>query len=101
VYVATHQYSFLDYLMSFISFIGLGTPGFLVALVFLWVMLSTFGVNIGGLFSERFIDAPWSIARLLDMMGRIWLPILILALENTASIIRTLRANLLDELNKP
>ncbi|MDZ4720450.1 MAG: ABC transporter permease [Roseiflexaceae bacterium] len=101
VYVATHQYSFLDYLMSFISFIGLGTPGFLVALVFLWVMLSTFGVNIGGLFSERFIDAPWSVERVFDMMGRIWLPILILALENTAAIIRTLRANLLDELNKP
>jgi peptide/nickel transport system permease protein len=101
VYVATHQYSFLDYLMSFVSFIGLGTPGFLVALVFLWVMLAVFGVNAGGLFSQQYIDAPWSLARFLDMMGRIWVPVLILALENTAGIIRTLRANLLDELNKP
>jgi peptide/nickel transport system permease protein len=101
VYVATHQYSFLDYLMSFISFIGLGTPGFLVALVFLWVMLSAFGVNAGGLFSQQYIDAPWSIGRVLDMMSRIWVPVVILALENTAGIIRTLRANLLDELNKP
>jgi peptide/nickel transport system permease protein len=101
VYVATHQYSFLDYLMSFISFIGLGTPGFLVALVFLWVMLSAFGVNAGGLFSQQYIDAPWSIGRVLDMMSRIWVPVAILALENTAGIIRTLRANLLDELNKP
>ena len=101
VYVATHQYSFLDYLMSFISFIGLGTPGFLVALVFLWVMLAAFGVNAGGLFSQQYIDAPWSWGRVVDMLGRIWVPVAILALENTAGIIRTLRANLLDELNKP
>jgi len=101
VYVATHQYSFLDYLMSFISFVGLGTPGFLVALVYLWIMLSVFKVNAAGLFSQQFIDAPWSLARVQDMMGRIWAPVLILAIENTASIIRTVRANLLDELSKP
>jgi peptide/nickel transport system permease protein len=101
VYVATHQYSFLDYLMSFISFIGLGTPGFLIALVYLWVMLSAFGVNAAGLFSEQYLNAPWSLAKFGDMLGRIWAPVLILALENTASIVRTVRANLLDELNKP
>src|SRR5262245_60211707 len=101
VYVATHQYSFLDYLMSFISFIGLGTPGFLIALVYLWIMLSVFGVNAAGLFSEQYLNAPWSLAKFQDMLGRIWPPVLILALENTASIIRTVRANLLDELNKP
>jgi peptide/nickel transport system permease protein len=101
VYVATHQYSFIDYLMSFISFIGLGTPGFLIALVYLWVMLAAFGVNAAGLFSEQFINAPWSLAKFQNMMGRIWAPVLILALENTAAIVRTVRANLLDELNKP
>ncbi len=101
VYVATHQYSFLDYLMSFISFIGLGTPGFLVALIYLWIMLSKFGVNASGLFSERYVDAAWSWGKVQDMLGRIWAPVLILAIENTASIIRTVRANLLDELNKP
>jgi peptide/nickel transport system permease protein len=101
VYVATHQYSFLDYLMSFISFIGLGTPGFLIALVYLWIMLSVFGVNAAGLFSEQYLNAPWSLAKVQDMMGRIWAPVLILALENTAAIVRTVRANLLDELNKP
>jgi len=101
VYVATHQYSFLDYLMSFISVIGLGTPGFLVALIYLWIMLSMFGVNAAGLFSERYVDAAWSWAKVQDMLGRIWAPVLILAIENTASIIRTVRANLLDELNKP
>ena len=101
VYVATHQYSFLDYLMSFISFVGLGTPGFLVALIYLWFMLEAFGVNAAGLFSERFINADWSMAKFQDMMGRIWAPVLILSLDNTAGIIRTVRANLLDELNKP
>ena len=101
VYVATHQYSFLDYLMSFISFVGLGTPGFLIALVYLWIMLSLFGSNAAGLFSQQYLDAPWSLAKFGDMMTRIWPPVLILALENTAAIIRTVRANLLDELNKP
>jgi peptide/nickel transport system permease protein len=101
VYVATHQYSFIDYLMSFISFIGLGTPGFLIALVYLWIMLSAFGVNAAGLFSEQYINAPWSLAKFQNMMGRIWAPVVILALENTAAIVRTVRANLLDELNKP
>jgi peptide/nickel transport system permease protein len=101
VYVATHQYSFLDYLMSFISFIGLGTPGFLVALIYLWIMLSAFGVNAAGLFSPEYLNAPWSLAKVQDMLGRIWAPVLILALDNTAGIIRTVRANLLDELNKP
>lgn len=101
VYAATHQYSFLDYFMSLISFVGLGTPSFLIALIFLWVMLAFFGVNISGLFSQQFIDAPWSIERVLDMLGRIWLPVVILAVDNTAAVIRTLRANLLDELNKP
>ena len=101
VYVATHQYSFLDYLMSFISFVGLGTPGFLVALIYLWFMLEAFGVNAAGLFSEQFINAEWSMAKFQNMMGRIWAPVLILSLDNTAGIIRTVRANLLDELNKP
>jgi len=101
VYVATHQYSFLDYLMSFISFIGLGTPGFLLALVYLWIMLSVFNTNAAGLFSEQYLNAPWSLAKFQDMLGRVWAPVLILALENTAGIIRTVRANLLDELNKP
>jgi peptide/nickel transport system permease protein len=101
VYSATHQYSLPDYLMSFISFIGLGTPNFLVALIALWVGLSVFGINISGLFSERFLDAPWSFERLMDMLSRIWIPVVVLAVDNTAAVIRTLRANLLDELSKP
>jgi peptide/nickel transport system permease protein len=101
VYAATHQYSWLDYVTSFISFVGLGTPGFLVALVCLWVALAYFGANISGLTSERFINEPMSWAKFFNMAPRLALPVAILALENTAGIIRTLRANLLDELNKP
>jgi peptide/nickel transport system permease protein len=101
VYAATHQYSFLDYLMSFISFVGLGTPSFLIALIFLWFMLSFFGINISGLYSPEFVSAPWSVAKFMNMLSHIWLPVAILAIDNTAAVIRTLRANLLDELNKP
>ncbi|GAB4109992.1 MAG: ABC transporter permease [Roseiflexaceae bacterium] len=101
VYSATHQYSIPDYLMSFISFFGLGTPSFLVALVALWVGLSVFDTNISGLFAEQYIDAPWSTEKLMSMLSRIWLPVVVLAIDNTASVIRTLRANLLDELSKP
>ncbi len=101
VYSATHQYSLLDYLMTFVSFVGLGTPGFLVALVVMWLAMSLFGLNVGGLFSEEYILAPWSWAKFVDMLKHIWIPLLILALGSTASGIRTTRANLLDELNKP
>lgn len=101
VYAATHQYSVLDYFTSFISFVGLGTPGFLVALVCLWIALAYFGTNISGLTSEQYINQPMSWAKFLNMVPRLILPIAILALENTAGIIRTLRANMLDELNKP
>jgi peptide/nickel transport system permease protein len=101
VYSATHQYSILDYVMTFISFVGLGTPGFLVALIVMWFALSVFGLNVGGLFSEQYILAPWSWEKFVDMLKHIWIPILILALGSTASGIRTTRANLLDELNKP
>jgi peptide/nickel transport system permease protein len=64
-------------------------------------MLSVFGVNASGLFSERFLNEPWSLEKVGDLLQRIWAPVLILSLDNTAAIIRTVRANLLDELNKP
>lgn len=98
---ATRQYSFLDYFLSFVSFIGLGTPSFLIALIALWIGLAAFGMNISGLFSEKYLNQPWSVEKVLDMLGRIWLPVVVLAIDNTAAVIRTLRANLLDELNKP
>lgn len=101
VYSATHQYSIPDYVMSIISFIGVGVPGFLLALIVMYFAQTQLGMNVGGLFSERYINAPWSLDRVVDMAKHLWIPVLILAVEGTAGGIRTTRANLLDELNKP
>jgi len=101
VYSATHQYSWLDYTMTAFSFIGLGTPGFMLALVLLFVLQAKFGMNVGGLFSEEYILAPWDWAKVVDMLKHIWVPMLIVAVNSTAGNIRITRANLLDELNKP
>ena len=101
VYSATHQYSFLDYLLTMFSFIGLGTPGFLIALVVMFVAQSYFGMNVGGLFSEQYILAPWSWAKIVDMLQHLWMPLIIVSLGSIAGNIRITRANLLDELNKP
>ncbi|MBN1218027.1 MAG: ABC transporter permease [Anaerolineae bacterium] len=101
VYSATHQYSIPDYVMSVISFIGVGTPGFLLALIVMWLAMSQLNQNVGGLFSNEFLLAPWSVEKVVDMLKHLWIPILIIALESTAGSIRTTRANLLDELNKP
>jgi peptide/nickel transport system permease protein len=101
VYSATHQYSIPDYILTTISFIGVGTPGFLLALLIMWWAMTSLGMNVGGLFSEKFILAPWSWDKVVDMLRHIWIPIVILALNGTAGGLRTTRANLLDELNKP
>lgn len=101
VYSATHPYTWLDYLLTSFSFIGLGTPGFMLALIILFVLQSRFGLNVGGLFSEKFITAPWSWAKFIDMLQHVWVPLIIVAVNSTAGNIRITRANLLDELNKP
>ncbi len=101
VFSATHQYSIPDYIFTFISFVGIGTPGFMLALIVMWAAQNYLGLNVGGLFSEQFILAPWSMAKVVDMLKHIWIPVLILALNGTAGGLRTTRANLLDELNKP
>ena len=101
VFSATHQYSIPDYIFTFISFVGIGTPGFMLALIIMWAAQNYLGLNVGGLFSEQFILAPWSMAKVVDMLKHIWIPVLILALNGTAGGLRTTRANLLDELNKP
>jgi len=101
VYSATHQYSIPDYVMSIISFIGVGVPGFLLALIIMYFAQTQLNMNVGGLFSEKYINAPWSLERVIDMLKHLWIPVVILAVEGTAGGIRTTRANLLDELNKP
>ncbi len=101
VYSATNQYSILDYSMTAFSFIGLGVPGFLLALIVLYLAHSQFDMNVGGLFSEEYMLAPWNWAKIMDMLAHIWVPMFIVAISSTAGNIRITRANLLDELNKP
>lgn len=101
MYSATNQYSFFDYLFTTIGFIGLGVPGFMLALVVMWLSFSWFGADVGGLFSDQFKNAPWSLARVWDLMTHLWVPMLILGMEGAAGLISTMRANLLDELHKP
>lgn len=101
VYSATHQYSIGDYLFTAMGFVGLGIPNFMVALVLLWVAFSTFGVNLSGLFSQEFQTAPWSLAKVADMIKHLWVPLIILGAGGTAGMARTMRANMLDELQKP
>ncbi len=101
VYTATHQYSMPDYLMSMFSFLGVGVPAFLWALIIMYFAQAQLGLNVGGLFSEQFISAPWSWDKVVDLLKHIWIPCVIIALVNTADELRTTRANLLDEVNKP
>jgi len=101
VYSATHQYSLPDYLMSTFSFLGVGVPAFLWALIIMYFAQTQLGLNVGGLFSEKYLNAPWTWAKVWDMFKHLWIPGLIVAIENTAGELRTTRANLLDEVNKP
>ncbi len=100
VYSATHQYSLADYIVTFIGMIGLSLPSFLFAIIVLWVIYSTTGFALTGLFSVEFANAPWSIDKAVDFLKHIWLPIGILSITGTAGLIRVMRANLLDELGK-
>lgn len=101
IFSATRQYSFLDYVFTILNYIGLATPNFLLALVLMWVAFDKFGVTVTGLFSPQFLDAPWSWARVGDLLSHIWLPMIVLGVAGTAQIARVVRANLLDELSKP
>ncbi len=101
VYSATHQYSLPDYLMAIFSFLGVGVPAFLWALIIMYFAQAQLGLNVGGLFSQEYLSAPWSMGKVLDLLKHIWIPGLIVAIENTAGDFRTTRANLLDEVNKP
>ncbi len=100
IYSATHKYSVLDYLFTFLGFIGVATPGFLLALIIAWLLFSKLGFSALGLFSKEFLDAPWSMAKFVDLLKHIWLPLILVGLGNTAATIRVVRNNLLDELNK-
>jgi len=101
IFSATHQYSFFDYLFTVFNYIGVATPTFMTALVLMWLAFKYFGASVTGLFSPEYVDAPWSWGRVVDLLKHIWLPMVILGLDGTARLARIMRANLLDELNKP
>jgi len=100
IYSATHQYSWGDYGLTFLGFIGLATPNFLLALIMLYLANSWFGTSIGGLMAPEYIDQPWSFDKFKSVLAHLWIPIVVIGTSGTAGMIRRLRANLLDELRK-
>ena len=101
IYSAVRKYSLGDYVATFFGFIGLAIPNFLLALVLLYVSFRYFGQSVGGLFSPEYVNAPWSLARVFDLISHLWIPMVVLGTAGTASVIRIVRANLLDELYAP
>jgi len=101
VYSAVRQYSPGDYIATFFGFLGVATPNFLLALVLMYVAFKYFNQSVGGLFSPEYQEAPWNMAKVWDLLGHLWIPIIIIGTEGTAGLIRIMRANLLDELRKP
>ena len=101
VFSAVKKYSVADYIVTGLSFLGLAIPSFLLALVLMYVAAVEYGQNVGGLFSEEYLTAPWSINKVIDLLQHLWIPVVILAVSGTASLIRVMRANMLDELHKP
>jgi peptide/nickel transport system permease protein len=100
IYSATHQYSWGDYGLSLLGFLGLATPNFLLALIMLYFANVYFGTSIGGLMAPEYIDAAWSMDKLVSVLEHLWIPVVVIGTSGTAGMIRRLRANLLDELQK-
>lgn len=100
IYSATHQYSWGDYGLTFLGFIGLATPNFLLALVMLYFANVYFGTSIGGLMDPEYIDQPWTWGKAMSVLEHLWIPVIVIGTSGTAGMIRRLRANLLDELQK-
>ena len=100
IYSATHQYSWCDHGMTFLGFLGLATPNFLLALILLYFANVAFGVSIGGLMDPAYLGQPWSWAKLGSVLAHLWVPVVVIGTSGTAAMIRRLRANLLDELGK-
>ena len=101
IYSATHPRSLGDHVLTVINYVGVATPNFMLALILMWIAFAYFDISVTGLYSPEFVDAPWSFARVWDLLGHIWLPALVLGIAGTARLSRIMRANLLDELNKP
>ena len=100
LYSAVRQYSWGDYTLTFLGFIGLATPNFLLALVLLYIANVYFGTSVGGLMDAKYIDQPWTWAKAMSVLEHLWIPVVVIGTSGTAGMIRRLRANLLDELEK-
>ena len=100
IYSATRQYSVGDYVATFLGYLGLATPSFLLALVLLYYMNRWFGVSIGGLYDSKFAGQPWTADKFSSLLSHLVVPTLVIGLGGTAAMIRRMRANLLDELGK-
>lgn len=98
---ATRQYGIVDYIATLLGLIGMAVPPFLLALLFMFFANRLFGTSLGSLFSDKYISAPWSWGRLVDLSKHIWVPIALLSVSGTGGMIRTVRANLLDQLEMP
>ncbi|MGE0417196.1 MAG: ABC transporter permease [Acetobacteraceae bacterium] len=101
IYSATRPRSLVDHALTVVNYVGVATPNFMLALILMWVAFAYFDVSITGLYSPEYVDAPWSWGKLGDLLAHIWLPALVLGIAGTARLSRIMRANLLDELNKP
>lgn len=101
IFSAVKQYSVGDYIATALGFLGLSIPNFLFALVLMVLAFMYFNKSLSGLFSADLADAPWSMEKFLDLLQHLWIPVIVLGLSGTAGLIRTMRANLLDELHKP
>jgi peptide/nickel transport system permease protein len=101
LYSAMHQYSVGDYAATFLGFIGISIPNFLLALVIMWIGFRYFGASVGGLFSPEYLRAAWSWAKVWDMLKHVWVPVVVLGTAGTARLIRVFRATLLDQIKRP
>lgn len=101
IYSAIRRNSIGAHLATFVGFIGLAIPNFLIALIFMYLSFRYLGQSVGGLFSPQYENLPWSLAKVGDLISHLWIPVIVLGMAGTASLIRIMRANLLDELNKP
>ena len=101
IYSAMRQHSIGDYTFTFLGFAGLAVPDFLLGLVLMYIAFAYFNHSVGGLFSGDYLNAPWSVGRVIDMLKHLIIPGIVLGTAGTAGLIRIMRNNLLDELNKP
>lgn len=101
IYSAMRRHSVGDHVFTFIGFLGLAIPNFILALTLMYVAYRYMGQTVGGLVSPQYVEAPWSWDKFLDLLAHLWIPVVVIGTAGTASLIRILRANLTDELNKP